>query len=158
METSKTALGAGTRAVLIAPCGMDCRLCRAYGREHKPCPGCRNNNGPKSNACVTCRIKNCRKLIDQEIKFCFSCDEFPCMRLERLDRRYRTKYGMSMIENMLNIKKLGIRRFVRSENEKWSCRQCGEMLCVHKPHCRSCGATWSKRQSNFSSPKNKRDR
>ena len=29
---------------LIAPCGMNCSLCRAYGRERKPCPGCRGDD------------------------------------------------------------------------------------------------------------------
>jgi rubrerythrin len=47
-----------------------------------------------------------------------------------------------MIENLSNIKKFGIRRFVKSENEKWRCLQCGEMLCVHKPECPSCGRMW----------------
>jgi hypothetical protein len=151
MKERRLTMDAGTRAALIAPCGMDCRLCRAYGREHTPCPGCRNNDGLRSKACITCRIKNCKKLVEQEIKFCFSCDEFPCVRLDKLDQRYRSKYGMSMIENLLNIKKLGIRGFVRSENEKWCCRQCGRMLCVHKPQCLSCGTTWTKRTGNFSS-------
>jgi hypothetical protein len=133
---------AGTRAALIAPCGMNCRLCMAYEREKRPCPGCRNDDGVRPKTRMTCRIKNCTKFERQEIKFCFSCDEFPCARLEHLDKRYRSKYGMSMVENLSSIKKLGIRRFVRNENEKWRCLQCGEMLCVHKPQCLSCGKTW----------------
>jgi hypothetical protein len=133
---------AGTRATLIVPCGMDCRLCRAYTREQRPCPGCRNDDCVKPKTRMHCHIKNCSKFERPGIKFCFSCDEFPCERLEHLDKRYRSKYGMSMIENLSNIKKFGIRRFVRSENEKWRCLQCGEMLCVHKPQCLSCGRTW----------------
>jgi hypothetical protein len=132
----------GTHAALIAPCGMDCRLCMSYGREKRPCPGCRNDDCVKPKTRMACHIKNCSKFDRQGIKFCFSCDEFPCARLEHLDKRYRSKYGMSMIENLSNIKKFGIRRFVRSENEKWRCLQCGEMLCVHKPLCLSCGRTW----------------
>lgn len=154
MNTRKRIIEAETRAALLAPCGMNCRLCRAYGREHNPCPGCRNDDGPKSNACVTCGIKNCRKLAEREMRYCFRCDEFPCLLLDKLDERYRSKYGMSMIENLLNIKNLGIRQFVRSENKRWHCRQCGEMLCVHKPQCQSCGTTWSKRTDNFCSSKN----
>jgi hypothetical protein len=132
----------GTRAALIAPCGMDCRLCMAYGREKRPCPGCRNDDCGKPKTRMTCHLKNCRKFERKEIKFCFSCEEFPCAHLEHLDKRYRSKYGMSMIENLLNIKRLGIRKFVKSQNEKWRCRQCGVMLCVHKPQCLSCGRTW----------------
>jgi hypothetical protein len=132
----------GTRAALIAPCGMNCRLCRAYAREQMPCPGCRSDDGVKLKTRISCRIKNCSKFERPGIKFCFSCDEFPCEPLEHLDKRYRSKYGMSMIENLSNIKKFGIRWFVRSENKKWRCLQCGEMLCVHKPQCLSCGKTW----------------
>lgn len=125
--------------MLIAPCGMDCRLCRAYGRERKPCPGCRGDNVLKSIACVTCKIKNCKKLARDGLKFCFRCDEFPCAPVRHLDNRYRTNYGMSPIENLAGIKRLGIRRFVTSENDRWACRECGGMLCVHKAQCPSCG-------------------
>ena len=43
---------------LIAPCGMNCRLCYAFIRDKKPCPGCLEDDVHKSNACVTCRIRN----------------------------------------------------------------------------------------------------
>ena len=142
MESGRRSHTEATSSVLIAPCGMDCRLCRAYVRERKPCPGCRKNDGPKSKACVTCSIKNCRKLAGQGLSFCFGCDEFPCVRLEHLDMRYRAKYGMSVIENLLDIKSVGIRKFVTTENEKWRCLHCREILCVHKPRCPTCGKTW----------------
>jgi Protein of unknown function (DUF3795) len=142
MESGTMAHAAATYSVLIAPCGMDCRLCRAYARERKPCPGCRKSDGPKSKACVTCSIKNCGMLAGQGLRFCFGCDEFPCTRLKHLDMRYRSKYGMSMIENLLDIKSAGILEFVKNENEKWRCLQCGGILCVHKPRCPSCGETW----------------
>jgi len=127
---------------LIAPCGMNCRLCRAYTRDKKPCPGCRGNDSHKSKSCVVCRIKNCEKIANAKAKYCFSCDGFPCVRLNHLDKRYRTKYGMSMIDNLERIRKFGIRHFIRSEKERWSCPECGEMLCVHKPQCLSCQHTW----------------
>ncbi len=50
-------------------------------------------------------------------KYCFCCDSFPCVRLNHLDKRYRTKYGMSMIDNLENIRKFGIRHFIRNEKE-----------------------------------------
>ena len=71
-------------------------------------------------------------------RYCFSCDSFPCARLNHLDERYRAKYGMSMIENLVNIKKVGIRQFIKSEKEKWACPECGEMICVHEPQCLFC--------------------
>jgi hypothetical protein len=59
-----------------------------------------------------------------------------------LDKRYRTKYGMSMIENLNNIENLGIRQFVRNEIERWRCPECGGMICVHKPACIYCKYQW----------------
>jgi hypothetical protein len=131
-----------TNPTLIAPCGIDCRLCRAYGRDRKPCPGCRMDDPFKSNACVTCQIKNCEKRIDGELEYCFECDEFPCARLAHLDKRYRTRYGLSVIDNLTSIQESGILYFVETENKKWTCPACGAMLCMHQPHCLACGYVW----------------
>jgi predicted RNA-binding Zn-ribbon protein involved in translation (DUF1610 family) len=130
------------RMELIAPCGMNCRLCRAYIRDKKACPGCRGDDNHKSKACVTCKIKNCENIREGGVTYCFSCDSFPCARLIHLDKRYRTQYGMSMIDNLNNIEKVGIRLFIKEEAEKWACPECGEIICVHKPQCASCGYKW----------------
>jgi ribosomal protein S27AE len=79
-----------------------------------------------------------------EIKYCFDCADFPCARLTHLDKRYRTRYATSPIENLIRIKTSGIMSFVKSENEKWACPKCGAMLSMHKPQCLSCGYTWHK--------------
>ncbi|MBN1508963.1 MAG: DUF3795 domain-containing protein [Sedimentisphaerales bacterium] len=129
----------GITAALIAPCGMNCCLCIAYVRDRDPCPGCRRDDRVKPITRYTCRIKTCRKLIRNNAKYCFKCDEFPCDRLTHLDKRYRTKYAMSMLDNLASISALGIRRFLAAEKEKWSCPACGQLLCVHKPQCLSCG-------------------
>ena len=127
---------------LIAPCGMNCRLCYAYMRDTNTCPGCRNDSGGKSKSVLACRIKNCGGTANAGLKYCFDCGGFPCARLKHLDKRYRTKYGMSMIDNLESIRKFGIRHFIRAEKEKWKCPKCGEMLCVHKPKCLYCQHTW----------------
>jgi hypothetical protein len=121
---------------------MDCRLCRAYTREKKACPGCRSDDSVKPKTRVFCRIKNCEKRGRGKISYCFGCDMFPCDRLNHLDERYRTKYGMSMIDNLMHIKKNGIKHFVKNEKEQWTCPECGQLLCVHKPQCLFCGRAW----------------
>jgi hypothetical protein len=130
------------RTTLIAPCGMNCRLCHAYIRDREACPGCRADDGFKSKACASCRIKNCMNIAKAGVTYCFSCDSFPCDQLNHLDKRYRTKYGMSMIDNLENIRKFGIRHFIRDEEERWTCPECSELICVHKPQCLSCGHKW----------------
>ena len=124
---------------LIAPCGMNCGICMAYLREKNKCPGCRGADTNKAVTVVRCKIINCEVFQKRKVKFCFGCDNFPCNNLKHLDKRYRTKYNMSMIENLGNIKKNGIRKFVRNEKMRWSCSECGGTICVHKGYCYSCG-------------------
>ncbi len=131
---------------LIAPCGMNCRLCWGYIREKNTCPGCLridSQESQKSKYRTTCKIKNCDQITKNKTKYCSdSCDNFPCARLKQLDKRYRIKYGMSMIDNLKMINEFGIRHFIRNEKEKWICPECGQIVCVHRPACLTCGYKW----------------
>ena len=49
--------------------------------------------------------------------------------MERLDDRYRTKYGMSTIDNLRMIEKYGIRKFIETEKNKWI--KGNKIFCVH---------------------------
>ncbi len=118
---------------------MNCGICSAYLREKDKCPGCRAANTNKAITTLRCKIKNCEVIQKGKVKFCFECDNFPCKYLKHLDKRYRTKYNMSMIENLGNIKKYGIRKFVGNEKMRWSCSECGGTINVHKGYCYSCG-------------------
>jgi hypothetical protein len=123
---------------LIASCGMNCGICLGYLREKNRCFGCRSID--KSSCCKKCIIKNCLILKKNKMKFCSDkCYKYPCLRLKNLDKRYKNKYGMSMIENLENIKKIGIRDFVKSEKDKWKCKKCGSVICVHRSFCLKCG-------------------
>ena len=128
------------KSELVAPCGMNCALCMAWLRSKNHCPGCRGDDSKKAKTCVSCVIKNCKRLDETGSKYCSpGCDKYPCRRLRDLDKRYRTKYHMSMIENLENIEKLGIRAFVRNENARWACPECGGIICVHRGCCYTCG-------------------
>ena len=127
---------------LIAPCGMNCRLCRAYIRNKNACPGCRGDDHLKLKTRALCRIKQCEMLKAAGLGYCFDCREFPCDRLNHLDTRYRTKYDMSMIDNLKNIKQAGIRNFIKQEMRRWTCSKCGEITCVHEESCVICGHKW----------------
>ncbi|MBN1374495.1 DUF3795 domain-containing protein [Candidatus Dojkabacteria bacterium] len=123
---------------LIAPCGMNCALCLGYIREKNRCAGCRGDEKGMPTYCGTCKMKECAKA--KGFKYCFECDKYPCMLVKHVDKRYRTRYGMSMIENLDFIKAHGIRAFVKKEKARWTCKSCGAMLCVHRPVCLNCGA------------------
>jgi hypothetical protein len=121
------------RTRLIAPCGMDCAICMAYLRERNHCGGC---NAPDRLCNINCTISACENVKD---RYRHNCDSFPCPRLKQLDKRYRTKYHMSMLENLAAIQKIGIRAFVKSERERWTCRACGRTIDVHHYCCSACG-------------------
>ncbi len=125
------------KTLLIAP-GMNCCICRAYLRTKNKCPGCRIEvNKPVTR--VICKIKTCEVLTKNELIFCFEREDFPCNNLKHLDKRYRTRYSMSTIENLENIKKFGIKNFLRNEKIRWTCTECGGIICVHKGNCYNCG-------------------
>lgn len=124
-----------TKISEIAPCGMNCRLCIGYVRTKNQCDGCLT---PNTKCSKQCTLRFCDK---RKGKYCdHTCATFPCQRLKNLDKRYRTKYGMSMIENLEQIEKLGVRQFVRNENTRWACTACGAIVCVHRSNCLECGA------------------
>ena len=127
----------------IAPCGMNCSLCIAYQfREHdlnqwgyhrKYCPGCI----PRGENCLHMGDQ-CELLANGRVRFCFECENFPCKRLKSLDKRYRTKYHMSMIENLVFIKEHGIEKFLEKQKETWRCPTCGGLICCHNGLCLTC--------------------
>jgi hypothetical protein len=122
---------------LIAPCGMNCGICIGYLREKRKCPGCHGDiNAPNLKKC---KIKNCKVIENNQSKFCFECDKFPCRRLKQLDIRYSTKYAMSMIDNLENIKRIGLSAFVENEKRRWTCPKCNGVICVHRGACYNCG-------------------
>lgn len=127
--------------ILIAPCGMNCGICIGHLREKKPCGGCfKIEDENKPGNCRSCAIANCEFLSKTESGFCYECEKYPCARLKRLDKRYRTKYGMSMIENLDFVKKSGMEAFLKNEQERWTCKECGAGLCVHRELCLKCKA------------------
>jgi hypothetical protein len=132
-------------AELIAPCGMNCGVCKAYNAYIHNVPKQRG----KVTHCTGCllRAKNCyikrgcKKLSAHKIKICSLCDTLPCKHLAHLDKRYRERYGMSMVENLKELKNVGMEAFLRNQAEKYRCSLCGGVVSVHDKKCYSCGKT-----------------
>lgn len=129
---------------LIAPCGMNCAICSSYlARQHdlrkqgimrSYCAGCR----PRGKNCT--HMKNHCDLVGKGlVKYCYDCPDFPCRRLKALDKRYRTNYRMSMIENLEFIRENGVEKLLEKEAEKWRCPNCGGVICCHNGICFECG-------------------
>ena len=125
---------------LIAPCGMNCGLCIGHLRRRKPCPGCTDSDdSSKPGHCVVCAIKTCEHRSADPEALCVTCASYPCARLRRLDKRYRSKYRMSMLENLEELRKIGVEAFVELERVRWACPRCGALVSVHRETCLVCG-------------------
>lgn len=129
-------------ASLIAPCGMNCAICLAYQREKNKCVGCRVDSDEKSTHCKRCTIVHCDNIAASKSEFCYECGKFPCRRLKQLDERYRKNYHMSMIENLEHIEKLGVNDFVKNEENRRTCKNCGSLICIHRENCLNCSEPW----------------
>jgi hypothetical protein len=129
---------------LIAPCGMNCGVCISYlamkhnlnkqGFSKTYCPGCL----PHGKNCAVLK-KECDLLTKGLVRFCYECRAFPCGRLKALDKRYRTTYHMSMVENLEFIRERGMESFLEKEDAKWRCPDCGGTICCHNGLCLNCG-------------------
>jgi len=56
-----------------------------------------------------------------------------------LDKRYRERYHMSMLENLAFIKDQGTDVFLQKEAETWQCPGCGGTISCHNGICFDCG-------------------
>ena len=129
---------------LIAPCGMNCAICSSYlalihdtkkqGVRNPYCAGCR----PRDKQCAFLK-KRCKLLASGTLDYCYECTDFPCAHLQTIDKRYRSRYRMGMVENLQFIREHGIKAFLRSELRKWKCPECGGTICCHNGICYSCG-------------------
>lgn len=127
---------------LVAPCGMNCGVCSGYlalrhdvkskGIRMPYCDSCR----PRDKKCAFLK-KRCELLLNNKVRFCYECKDFPCERLLHLDKRYTTYFRMSMIQNLKSIRKKGISEFLKKEEEKWKCH-CGGVICCHNGICFNC--------------------
>lgn len=134
-----------TTIELIAPCGMNCMICSSYlALQHNlrlkgilmpTCSGCR----PRDKKCAFIK-KRCDHLMKNEVRYCYECETYPCEQLQKIDKRYRTLFRMSMIENLEVIKQYGVEKFLENDYIKWKCPECGGMRSCHNGICFQCGS------------------
>ena len=126
-------------AAWFAPCGINCLLCyRHLGK--KPCPGCRPEASGKPEHCRRCKIKVCAAA--QGIASCFQCAHFPCKQVKALDKSYRTRYGVSLVESGKQAQALGIEAFLISQTAQYTCPTCKGLISLHEGDCSECGGTY----------------
>jgi hypothetical protein len=129
---------------LIAPCGMNCGICKSYLAFSRGVP---KANGKVSH-CSGCRVRgkncafikrNCPRKAGKNPKSCLECADMPCRGLNHLDQHYRARYDMSMVENLKEIKEKGMTEFLKNQQAKYRCPSCGDVVSVHDGKCYACG-------------------
>lgn len=123
--------------IMLAPCGMNCYVCYMHLKKNKPCLGCHGRDDSKPNHCRECKIKDCA--VSHGVDFCFDCPSFPCVIIKRLDRSYRQRYQVSLIDGAVLLKSIGAKQYLLNEKAKWSCADCGGVVSLHDRVCSECG-------------------
>ena len=129
-------------AEMIAPCGLDCSLCKRALAEENPCPGCHGPDENKPEFCTyRCGIILCEKRKKNGYEFCNECPDYPCADVMEKENRYTSKYPLyeSPGKNLREIRELGMEQFLEKERKEWTCSECGHVVSVHTGRCSGCG-------------------
>jgi hypothetical protein len=104
--------------------------------EEIKCLGCKTGTVFKN--CTLCGIRKCA--MEKGVQHCVSCGEFPCRILESgkslVDQLPHLK---AIPQNMRTIKKKGAKYWLREQEAKWRCPDCGAPFSWYKEKCSGCG-------------------
>jgi len=56
-----------------------------------------------------------------------------------MEKSYRQRYQVSLIENASRRKALGAEKYLCEERQKWTCPACGGVISLHDRACSECG-------------------
>jgi len=126
---------------LIAPCGINCAICSRYlafinNLKRSQCVGCRARHEKCTYLFQKCNGIN-HDAIDDAV-FCNECEQYPCKEIDRLEKRYKTNYSMSVKDNLQYIREKGLRKFIEDQYEKYRCPKCGGLISIHNGKCFKC--------------------
>lgn len=117
---------------MTAPCGIYCADCecamaaenpallaflaeRGIDAQKLPCPGCRAVKGMCPAIGEECETYRCAR--ENGVAFCFSCDNFPCARLNpSADRANVLPHNMKIF-NLCFIQKKGLKQFAENAQD-----------------------------------------
>lgn len=128
---------------LIAPCGMNCTICSRYlayvnNLKRSQCKGYRPSNIKCSYLFCKCSEINHILKGNATAKFCFECSQYPCKQINRMDDRYRKNHKMSVMDNLADIEKMGVSRFIKKQYQEHHCPKCGGLISIHNRKCFKC--------------------
>jgi len=132
---------------LAGICGLYCGACTTY-RAYKDkdstllnklaathnipvdkiaCDGCLSHN---YRLYLPAEFRDCyfRKCAEEKgVTWCFECSEFPCKRLKDFSRDGRAHHT-AVIDNLREMKNLGVDEWLKIQEKRWRCPNCGKKL------------------------------
>ena len=136
---------------LLAPCGLYCGVCSIYiahrdnnqkfkeiltgvygvPLEEIQCEGCLS---PEPFVyCRSCPIKDCTR--EREYEGCHQCDDFPCEHIDNFPIPVGKKVILRAIPQW---REMGTEAWVKAEEERYNCPECGYALFRGAKKCREC--------------------
>lgn len=99
------------------------------------CHGCKSP--VLSVYCRECDIKKCA--IDKKVDNCSACSKFPCPRIKNLKNDDAVHHS-SVLRNLRTISAVGVKAWLRRQDRRWRCKECGARFTWYAVKCNACGA------------------
>ncbi len=107
------------------------------------CDGCLSG-GMLAAHCQNCAIRKCAANKQNDSR-CSDCEELPCYRITNLINMGGYLHRKEYLPNLKQIREMGAQAWVKKEEERWRCPQCGLPMSWYDAVCSNCGAKRSER-------------
>ncbi len=125
----------------LAPCGIFCNACPSFNKTCLGCPS--ENTHQKRTSKWGCQIRNCC-YTDKNLMFCGQCNQFPCDTItKKLINSHpgepAFKYRHEIPDNVQQLRELGLKLYLKSQNQRWACPSCSGIIQFYHYTCNRCG-------------------
>lgn len=145
---------------LAAVCGLYCGACGLYRTrrngspaqqqelaktlserwgvppEEVDCEGCLSG-GKLSPYCRNCQILRC-PATKKSAKRCSDCPDFPCDLITNFNND-GVRHHAEVLANIEHQRKIGVRAWLKEQEQRWQCPQCGAPTAWYTHVCDRCG-------------------
>jgi hypothetical protein len=101
------------------------------------CDGCLSG-GVLAAHCKTCQIRLCAANKQKDSR-CSRCEELPCYRITNLINMGGYFHRKEYLPNLKKIREMGVQEWVKKEEKRWRCPQCGLPMSWYDAKCPGCG-------------------
>jgi hypothetical protein len=149
---------------LVAVCGLYCGACGLYcawrdndtemleqahkykssrhGQEYTlkdlECDGCLAH-GRLTPDCRECKMRLCAEE-KPGVTRCSDCLDFPCSLITAFNND-GIRHHAEVLEQIRHQRKIGVDDWLKEQDERWRCPQCGASVAWYARTCSHCGAT-----------------